>query len=55
MSLVRLFLAYAAYVVLLAVVGMAFGAIWHDFSVEFHKAVRHSTKRSRFATSGPSR
>jgi hypothetical protein len=54
MSLLREFLSYALYVVLVAVVAMAFGAIWHDFSVEFHKAVPHSAKRNRSSTFAPS-
>ena len=45
MKLLREFLSYAAYIVLVAVVAMAFGAIWLDFSVEFHKAVHHSARR----------
>jgi hypothetical protein len=45
MKLLREFVSYAAYLVLLAVVAMAFGAIWHDFSVEFHKAEHRSGKR----------
>ena len=37
----RLLLSYVTYCVLCAFVAMGFGAVWHDFSVEFHKATRH--------------
>ena len=38
----KAFLSYLAYVALLALVASAFGAIWHDFSVEFHKGVHRA-------------
>jgi hypothetical protein len=49
----KAFLSYLAYVALLALVASAFGAIWHDFSVEFHKSVHRAViksekKRGRF-------
>jgi hypothetical protein len=47
----REFLSNAAYLIIVTLVAMAFAAIWHDFSVEFHKAMpRHSraiSSRSR--------